>query len=241
MKKSYFSLGLFLALGLIISTIILSDTYQDTRTLNTITVKGYAELPIESDMAMWTITVRARANDISQAARNLSADMDKLERFVRGFGFSSDEITKAPVNTSFVYATGPNGYTTNSIIGTIASQTVSLYSQDVVKIQELSVAISELLEQGIELETYSPRYDFTALNSIKMELLAKATENAFQRAKVIAENGDSEVGALRFASQGVFQITSSGSNEVSDYGIIDQTSIGKLAKAVVTAEFAIED
>jgi len=240
MKKSYFSLGFFFALGLIVSTMILTGTYKETRSVNTITVKGYAEKAIVSDKANWTAKVQVIGVDLGGTVAQLKMNMDRVKSYLRNYGIAMDEIDIYPVNTRYQYETNQNGYNTNTIIGTIASQSIEVTSSDVEIIKNVSVDIASLIQEGIDIESYSPRYDFTGLNDMKMELLGIATENAYERAKVIAENGDSDVGTLKYASQGVFQITSSGSNEVSDYGIVDQSSINKLAKAVVTAEFAID-
>lgn len=229
-----------LALGLVVSTMILSDTYEETRTLNTITVKGYAEIPIVSDMATWSGKVEVRGQELSLTVGKLAADMERVKAYLAQAGFAASDIEVSPVNTYYQYQKDANGYQTNIIAGTVANQTVHISSSDVEQVKSLSVDISELIQSGIELESYNPRYNYTKLNDLKMKLLGDATENAYERAKVIAENGDSDVGTLKYASQGVFQITSDGSNEVSDYGIIDQSSINKLAKAVVTAEFSID-
>jgi len=219
---------------------ILTGTYKETRSVNTITVKGYAEKAIVSDKANWTAKVQVIGVDLGGTVAQLKMNMDRVKSYLRNYGIAMDEIDIYPVNTRYQYETNQNGYNTNTIIGTIASQSIEVTSSDVEIIKNVSVDIASLIQEGIDIESYSPRYDFTGLNDMKMELLGIATENAYERAKVIAENGDSDVGTLKYASQGVFQITSSGSNEVSDYGIVDQSSINKLAKAVVTAEFAID-
>ena len=75
---------------------------------------------------------------------------------------------------------------------------------------------------------------------MKMTLLEKATQNGYDRAQVLAKSSGSKVGTLANASQGVFQIVSYGSTDVSDYGISDTSSIKKNAKAVVSMEYFID-
>jgi hypothetical protein len=60
------------------------------------------------------------------------------------------------------------------------------------------------------------------------------------RAEELAKNSGSEVGTLKYASQGVFQITPVHSTDVSDYGIYDTSTIEKSIKAVVTIEYSIK-
>jgi len=74
----------------------------------------------------------------------------------------------------------------------------------------------------------------------KLELLVKATDDAYRRAVVLAENSRGRVGALISARQGVLQITARYSTDTSGYGVYDTATIEKTAKAVVTLEYAVE-
>ena len=74
----------------------------------------------------------------------------------------------------------------------------------------------------------------------KLELLAKATDDAYRWAVVLAENSRGRVGALISARQGVLQITARYSTDTSGYGVYDTATIEKTAKAVVTLEYAVE-
>jgi len=68
----------------------------------------------------------------------------------------------------------------------------------------------------------------------------QATQNAYNRAGILAKNSKGSVGALSSASQGVFQITPVNSTDVSDEGQYDTSTIDKVVKAVVTLEFHVE-
>ena len=58
--------------------------------------------------------------------------------------------------------------------------------------------------------------------------------------KQLAESSGNEIGGIKSAKQGVFQITARNSAEVSDWGEYNLTSIKKTIKAVVTAGFVIK-
>ncbi len=60
------------------------------------------------------------------------------------------------------------------------------------------------------------------------------------RSEELGKNSDSEVGTLKYASQGVFHITPVNSTDISDYGRYDPTTIEKSIKAVVTIEYSIK-
>jgi hypothetical protein len=71
-------------------------------------------------------------------------------------------------------------------------------------------------------------------------MLAAATTDATKRAQMIAENAGSKLGSLTYADMGVMQITPLYSNEISDYGISDTTSLEKEITAVVHCTFKIK-
>ena len=71
-------------------------------------------------------------------------------------------------------------------------------------------------------------------------MLAKASENAKQRAENMVKAAGNKIGFMRNAKMGVFQITPVTSTDVSDWGVNDTTSLDKKVMAVVTVSFAIE-
>ena len=74
----------------------------------------------------------------------------------------------------------------------------------------------ELLDEGVNVEAYSPDYYYTKLSDLKMEMLAEATQDARMRAETITANAGSSLGALKIANTGVFQITAPNSSD-EDY------------------------
>ena len=96
-------------------------------------------------------------------------------------------------------------------------------------------------EKGIAI-TQKPDYLVSNLEEIKMSLIANATKNAYSRANEFAKVGGAKVGTMRSASQGAFYILpESGSDEDSDYGgAYDKATINKIARVVVTINYAIE-
>ena len=99
---------------------------------------------------------------------------------------------------------------------------------------------TELIDQNIDFESSAPEYFYTKLDELKIEMLAKATENAKARAENMVKATGNKIGSIRSAKMGVFQITPINSTEVSDWGVNDTTSLEKRVTAVVTASFAID-
>jgi uncharacterized protein len=89
------------------------------------------------------------------------------------------------------------------------------------------------------LDSQPPQYLFTKLDDLKVDMIGEATKNAVERGRKIAQSTGRDVGVLRSAQVGVFQITPKNSTEVSDYGLYDTTAIEKKVTAVVNANFSI--
>ena len=92
----------------------------------------------------------------------------------------------------------------------------------------------------MEFVSGAPEYTYTKLDELKIEMLAKASENAKERAASMVKATGNKIGFMRSARMGVFQITPISSTEVSDWGVNDTSSLEKKVTAVVSASFAIE-
>ena len=113
-------------------------------------------------------------------------------------------------------------------------------STDVDKIARIAREATELINQGILLESMAPEYHFTKLGDLKIKMLAAAAKDAQERAKKIAESTGSGIGSVRSARMGVLQITPADSNEVSGEGMNDTSSLEKDITAVVNISFAVD-
>ena len=233
-------LGVFLCAGIIIGTFIISKTVEQVKFQNQrITVKGYAERTITSDIASWRGQITARSTELVTAYDNLQADLNKVLSYLEQKGISRDDMDIASVITSIQYKRTANGMTTNIVEGYNLVQPLSITSSNIEQIAEIANEITVLIQQGVEFDSFPPQYFYTKLDDMKIELLGEATKNAYMRAEQLAENSGSKVGSLKYASQGVFQITPVYSTQVSDYGTYDTSTIEKSVKAVVTIEYSI--
>ena len=107
--------------------------------------------------------------------------------------------------------------------------------------EKISREITELLQQGIVLNSGEPLYYYTKLADLKVDLLAKASADAFSRAQTIANNAKSKLGKLKEANMGVFQITGQYSNESFTYsGTFNTSSKNKTANVIVRMEYGLE-
>ena len=93
----------------------------------------------------------------------------------------------------------------------VATQTVTVFSEEVEKVRNVMGELVELGKQGITLsgDEYQVRteYLFTKLNEIKPQMIEHATKEARQVALKFAEDSNSRLGKIKTASQGQFSIT----------------------------------
>ena len=207
----------------------------------TIAVTGSAKKQIRSDLVVWRGSFNRQAEELGQAYAALKEDAAKVKAYLVGKGIPEKDIVFSQVNTEPLYRQDPKtGYMTNQVSGYRMHQTVEVRSSDVDRLTDISRQSTELIEQGVIFQSMPPQYFYTRLNDLKVEMLAEAAKDAAARAQKMAAATGAKVGHLRSAKMGVFQITPLNSNEVSDYGINDTSSLDKEITAVVNAEFSLE-
>ena len=91
-------------------------------------------------------------------------------------------ITVEPASYWTINKRLPNGNMTDDIAAYNYDQNIKVTSTDVNKIQKLSTDIQKLTENGININSQNPEYQYSKLADLKVSLLEKASENAKQRA-----------------------------------------------------------
>ncbi|MBP9733716.1 MAG: SIMPL domain-containing protein [Candidatus Omnitrophica bacterium] len=235
-------LGICIATATIVSSVILSQGFLKVMrfTREQISVTGAAQQVITSDYMVWSSSFGRRDLTLKDAFKGLQADLETVRAYLLEKGIKEDEIFNSPVTTQTLYKKTSKGSETNDIEAYRVSQAVEVRSYNVDKVTDIYRDSTELIEKGVEYETYSPQYFYTKLDELKIEMLAKATENAKARAENMVHATGNKIGFMRAARMGVFQITSVNSTDVSDYGVNDTSSLEKKVTAVVNVSFAIE-
>ena len=205
-----------------------------------ITVTGSAQKQIKSDYAVWTGSFSRREILMADAYKKLGEDLEKVQKYLVGQEITQKDIIINQIETETVYKKNEKGNDTNTIEGYRLKQSVELRSNDVDKIARISREATGLINEGIEFYSGSPDYSYTILDELKVEMLAKATENAKLRADNMVKATGNKIGFMRSAKMGVFQITPVNSTEISDWGVNDTSSLEKKVTAVVNASFSIE-
>ena len=244
--KSLWVFALILSLGFIVSAAVIGYAVkQFNNSSNSITVKGLAEKPIQADSARWEINLQTShtSESIPQAYQLLDQQMKTLQDFFVEHGFKAADMQLGNKSSQSYYeeVETDEGRTRREFKGYIAMQSLVINSRDIQKIEKAAKDAYLLDEKGIAI-AQKPDYLVSNLEEIKMSLIANATKNAYSRANEFAKVGGAKVGSMHSASQGAFYILpESGSDEDSDYGgAYDKATINKIARVVVTINYAIE-
>ncbi len=236
-----FNGGVALAIGLVLSSVIFGWFYTKTKKGDeAITVTGSAKKRIKSDLVTWSAGVTYQAPQLSEAYKSLSENIPRVKQYLISKGVAENQMTISSISSTTLHKQDENGAESSEITGYSLRQTIDVRSNEVDKISQIARESTELINQGILLESGSPQYLFTGLGDLKIEMLGEAAKDAKTRAEKIAASTGNSIGAVRSARMGVMQITAADSTEVSDAGISDTSSIDKDVTAVVNISFAVD-
>jgi len=239
--NGYYNAGTALALGLIISSLILGWAYKGTKKGDeAITVTGSAKRRISSDLVVWSAGVSVQAPQLSDSYKQLSDNIPRIKQYLLSKGIPEDQMTVSSITTTTNKGRDSDGNETSEITGYTLSQQIEVRSTDVAKISQVAREATELINQGILIESSAPRYYYTKIGDLKVEMLGEAAKDAKERAEKIASSTGNSIGAVRSAKMGVLQITAADSTDVSDYGVYDTSTIEKDMTAVVNVSFAVD-
>jgi hypothetical protein len=236
-----FNAGFALAVALVLSSIVIAWAYTHTKKSDqTITVTGSARERIKSDLVIWSAGVSYQATQLSDAYKSLSEGVPRVKQYLLSKGVPENEITISSIASTTLHEKDSDGNESGKITGYSLRQEVQVRSNDVDKISKIAREATELINQGILLESAAPEYYYTKIAELKIKMLAAASKDAKDRAQQVASSTGSSIGSVRSARMGVMQITAADSNEVSDSGINDTSSLEKDITAVVNVSFAVD-
>jgi len=232
--------AVIVALGMVGAAALTSNLFVRVRQEQAITVKGYAEQNLVSDVGQCRCVLRTRGASLQEAALQLEVARRSVLATLERMGFPAGAWRADPMGSVRIARRDAQGKETNAIEFYDASQALWVTSTNVALIRDLPAGLAELIKGGLDLDVGAPEFTVSDLKDVKIELLGRATEDGYRRALTLAGRSGGRVGALIAAQQGVFQITGRHSTEVSDYGQYDTATIEKTAKAVVRLQYAIE-
>ena len=240
-----FNAGFAIAVALVLSSIVGAWAYTKAKKGDqTVAVTGSAKKRIKSDLVIWKAAVTYQSTQLSDAYKSLSDSVPRVKQYLISKGIPENQIIISSITATTVKGKSrdDSGEETDNgkITGYTLRQELEVRSNDVDKVAQIAREATELINQGILLESGAPEYHYTKLGELKVAMLAEASKDAKERAKQIASSTGSDIGSVRSAKMGVMQITPADSNEVSDYGMNDTTALEKDITAVVNVSFAID-
>ena len=244
-SKALMGFGAILAAGVVIGALIVASTVKSVSSAKeSITVKGLAETSVKADKAIWRLTIASKGASATEAYASLQKDMDKVTVFLHEQKFTDQQISRDNKSAREIYnnVRDDKGEYRQVFSHFEAYQTIGVDTEDVQQMFAAAEQAFMLDEMGIRLVGGgAPEYLVKDLEKVKMSLIADATKNAHERASEFAKSGNIKVGTMKSASQGAFYILAAqGGTDDSDYGgVYDKTTIDKIARVVVTINYAI--
>jgi hypothetical protein len=229
--------GLFLAVGLVLSSMLATTTWLKVKNSQFITSKGSTRKNIKSDLIIWQGNFNVEADTLLDAQRKLKTNLVSVGQFLSDNGVTN--FIFKPIEIDELKAMkDADGWKQERTTGYRLTQTVRVESEDVDKVAKLDT--TPLVEQGILFTTEPPQFIYTKVGEEKIEMLADATTDARARAEQIAAQGGRGIASLHDAEMGVFQITPLHETDTSSGGENDTSSLDKTITAVVTATFLLK-
>lgn len=233
------------AIAIVLAAIFLGNAYVDRATpQGTISVTGLGETDFSSDLIVWNASFNVQNANLRDGYAKLNQDKETVRNYLKQKGVKESEIVFASVSVGEVTEPrySPSGeYQGTRFLAHRLTQSVEVNSNDVDRVEEISRNITELLNSGLTIYSQAPRYYYTGLADLKVQMISKATEDARIRAEQIAENSGGDLGNLRNARMGVFQIT--GQNSAEDYswgGTYNTASREKTASITVKLDYTTD-
>ena len=234
-------------IGMVISAFMLSRFMLkiQTTTEKSITVKGVAEKEIISDIGAFYCNISVKNKNRSDGYADLNKKAAILHDKLKSLGFTENMLEDKSISCDEKYRSETLKENNKTVTKDIFEHYYLTYSvrvrtSNVRLVEANALKLYDLAAQKYDISVGSPQYYISNPEQYKLELVDKASASAAERARTAAGQSGSKIGALIKARQGVIQITSPASNETSDYGVYNTSSVNKVMRLVMTLEFSLK-
>ncbi len=233
-KFQVLTVGIIASLALVCCAKVVSTSLSN----NVISVTGSAYEIVKSDSGSLNFTIQVKRANKQEAYNAVQSQIKTVQEYLKSKGIKDIELKAS--NGYNTYKNDPKtGYSTNIIDGYNLSQPIFIKSDNVELIKDIAVDIQSLISKNIDISVDTPSYGYSKLPQLKVSLLEKASQDAKNRAASMLKATHNGVGKIQSVRMGVYQITPVDSNDVSDMGINDSSSIDKKVTAVANISFRI--
>jgi hypothetical protein len=245
------SLG-WIAFGLAVvaATWIAAATWERVKTRppdRTISVTGSAKRRITSDLIEWTGSIEAQnPTDRAAAYKAVHAQAEGVLAYLKKQGIKDAEVIPSSVTVATIEETERTGKGENAVErqvfkGYRTSQSITVRSLDVARVERVSREVTQLLEQGVNITSSEPAYHYTKLGELKITMLAEAAKDARTRAEnMVRSAGGATLAGLRIADMGVINVNPANSTATSGQGNNDTTSLDKDIITIVHVTYELK-
>lgn len=200
--------AIVLALGIVIAGYLVGDALVEARsTERKVSVRGLAERDVPANLALWPIVFTVTSDDLSDLQRKADTGVATVRDFLAGdFPVEQVSVSAPRVQDREAQQTSGDGRRLDRYSAEVA---VTLRTDRIDAVKKAIERTGELVKKGVPVMRsyeYNTQYLFTALETIKPEMIAEATMDARRAAEQFAKDSGSEVGAIKTAQQGLFSI-----------------------------------
>lgn len=234
--------AVLIAIGLAVSGLLVGNGFARGRAADRyVTVKGVAEREVRADLAIWPLRVVGADNELAVANGKVKSNIVGVRAFLARYGVDTSQVQLTDFAVSDAYANeyAPDRKPTNRFI---IRQTMLIRSSQPDRVLAASQQVSELAEIGVVISSGDggsgggPTFVFSGLNKLKPAMIADATARAREAAAQFARDSDSEVGSIRQANQGVFEILA----RDQAAGLSQESQIAKVVRVVSTVDYFLK-
>jgi hypothetical protein len=236
--------AIIFGLAIVIAAYFLGNAYvKRAQPPHIISVTGLGNEDFTSDLIVWEGSFSANNFELKLAFEELNRDKEIVRDYLVSKGIKAENIIFNSVQT---LEQVDNKYDNGNYVGSVFKgyqllQSIQIESSDVPMIEQISREITELLNKGVQFSSAPPRYYYTGLADLKIEMISKATEDARLRAENIAAKAGGKLGELVSAQMGVFQITGQNSGESFSWdGVYNTASKKKTASITMRLEYHVD-
>ena len=226
--KAYWIIG-----GTLVLSVFISSTFgllQSTKgylftNKDDISVTGSATMDFTSDLIVWRASFIKKDFDLKTAYKQIKEDRNTINDFLLSNGVLENEITFRSIDIKKDYKQktkfnidGDKVDSERIFNGYILTQEVEISSNNVNLVDKISNQITDLIEKNVFITSYRPRYYYTKLGELKIEMIQSAAQDGLLRASTAISGGGGSLGELLETDIGVFQILGKNSDDDFSWG-----------------------
>ncbi len=226
--KAYWIVGGAIVLSVCIASsigIIKSSLYYLVTNKDDISVTGSTSTNFTSDLIVWSASFFKKDMDLKVAYNQIKKDRKTIKEFFISKGVLEKEITfkSIDINKEYKYKNrfndeGDKVDSEKIFNGYLLTQEVELSSSNVDLVEKVSNEVTDLIEKDVIISSHAPKYYYTKLGELKIEMIKLAAQDGLLRATTAVEGGAADLGELLETSIGVFQILGKNSNDKFSWG-----------------------